>query len=62
MHLQGAAAARNKIRDLLARVAALEVHFTTPPDDVAEQRRRSELIRYAIIPPSDLMLNSFQQV
>ena len=36
----------NKLEILLPRVAALEEHFDSRPSDVAEQRRRDELIRY----------------
>ena len=32
-----------------------------PPGDVAEQRRRNELIRYAIISPWDCVLISLQE-
>ncbi|KAF9642269.1 hypothetical protein BDM02DRAFT_3193578 [Thelephora ganbajun] len=42
---------RNKIEDLLSRIEALEARFATPPGNLVEQRRRSELIRYGIIPP-----------
>ena len=37
----------NKVEVLLPRVAALEEHFDSRPGDVAEQRRRDELIQYA---------------
>ena len=37
---------KNKIKDLLSRVAALEADFATLPGDVDEQRRRYQLIRY----------------
>ena len=39
---------RNKIEDLLSRVAALEADFATLPGDVDEQRRRYQLIRYVV--------------
>ena len=48
-HLQGTAAVGNKIEDLLPRIVALEARFATRPDDVAEQRRRSDLILYVVI-------------
>jgi len=51
-HLQETVAIRNKIDDLFSRMAVLEPLFTALPSDVAEQRRRSGLIRYALIPPS----------
>ena len=53
----------NKIEVLLPRIAALEEHFGSRPRDVAEQRRRDELIRYVTMltsndtaptPPSQL--------
>ena len=47
---------RNKIEDLLSRVTALEADFATLPGPVGEQRRRHELILYAIIPPPPLRL------
>ncbi|KAF9642095.1 hypothetical protein BDM02DRAFT_2703619, partial [Thelephora ganbajun] len=40
-----AATVGNKIEVLLSRIEALEARFATPPGNVAEQRRRSELIR-----------------
>ena len=40
---------RNKIEDLLSRVAALEEDIATLPGDVDEQRRRRELIWYVIL-------------
>ena len=39
---------RNKIEDLLSRVAALEADFATLPGDVDEQRGRHQLIRYVV--------------
>jgi len=59
--LQETIPVRNKIEDLLSRVATLEELFATLPGDVAEQRCRSEVIRYAIIPLLDTVLSSFQQ-
>ena len=41
---------RNKIEVLLLHADALEEHFGTRPGDVAEQRRRDEIIQYAISP------------
>ncbi|KAF9646210.1 hypothetical protein BDM02DRAFT_3189009, partial [Thelephora ganbajun] len=40
-----AAGVGNKIEDLLSRIEALEAHFSTLPDNIVEQMRRSELIR-----------------
>ena len=45
---QGVVTIRNRTEDLRARVQAIESLFATPPDDVAEQRRRSKLIRYFV--------------
>ena len=61
MDLQEKAVARNKIENLLSRMVGLEARFSTLPGNVEEQRRRHELIRYAILPLQDLMLTSFQQ-
>jgi len=41
----------NKIEGLLSRITTLGAIFATPPGDVAEQRRRNELTRYAVAPP-----------
>ena len=41
----------NRVANLLSRITALEERFDTPPGNVAEQRRRNELILYASIPP-----------
>ena len=60
-YLQGTTAVRNKIEILLPHVAALDELFATCPDNVAEQGRRSELIRYVVVPPLDLALNSSQR-
>ena len=50
MDLQETVFARNKIEDLLSRIVTLEARFATLPGDVEEQRRRHELIWYAILP------------
>ncbi|KAF9646732.1 hypothetical protein BDM02DRAFT_3188576 [Thelephora ganbajun] len=42
---QETVATGSRIEALLSRVAALEEHFYSRPDDVEEQRRRGELIR-----------------
>jgi hypothetical protein len=60
-HLQETIAVGNKIENLLSRIAGLEALFATRPGNVEEQRRRSELIRYAVIPPLYSVLSSFQQ-
>jgi len=49
-NLQDTAVIGNKIEILLSHLAVLEARFATRPSDVAEQRRRSRLIRYAIFP------------
>jgi hypothetical protein len=59
--LQEAVAVRNKIEDLLSRVAALETLFATRPSDVEEQRHRIELIRYATPLTLNSVLSSSQQ-
>ena len=51
----------NKVENLFSSVTALEEDFNSRPDDVAEQRRRDELIRYATIPPFHPVLTSFQE-
>lgn len=51
----------NKVEDLISRVAALEALLALPPGDVAEQRRRGELIWYGPIPFLGSVLSSSQQ-
>ena len=51
--IQAVTTIKNKTEGLLARVHAMETLFATPPDDVAEQRRRSKLIRYVVSPLPD---------
>jgi len=55
-------ALRTKIDGLLSHITALEQLFATLPGDVAEQRRRAELIRYDVISWFELVLSSSQQV
>ena len=62
MCLQETVAVRNKIQDLCARITKLEMIFRADTDDVAEKKRRDELLRYIIGPLLDSMLSSFQQV
>ena len=45
---QGTVAVERYIENLLPRVIALEEHFDSRPGDVAEHRRREELIWYAV--------------
>jgi len=61
IHLQETLVVRDKIEDLLSRVAALEADFATLPGDVDEQRRRRELIRYVILSLWGSTLTSFQR-
>ena len=53
---------RNKIEDLLSRVAALEADFATLPVDVDEQRRRHQLIRYVTLPLLGLGIDLLQAI
>ena len=39
----------NRIENLLSRVISLEECFNSRPSDVADQRRRDDLIRYATV-------------
>ena len=39
----------NRIENLLSRVVSLEERFNSRPSDVADQRRRDELIRYVTV-------------
>ena len=50
-YLQGTVDVKNKIETLRPRVAALDKLFVTPPGDIEEQRRRSELLRYVFVHP-----------
>ena len=52
---------RNKVEDLISRVATLEADFATLPGGVDEQRRRRELIRYVVLPLWGSVLTSFEQ-
>ena len=56
---QGTVTVGGKIEGLISRVVALEERFNSPPNDVEEQRRRNELIRYAAAPPLWQVLTSF---
>ena len=48
-NFQGSAAVGNKISNLLSRIVGLESCFDSRPSDVAEQRRRDDLIRCVTI-------------
>jgi hypothetical protein len=62
-HLQETTTIRDIIESLLSRIVALGTRFVeTSPSDMEELRRRSDLIRYIIAPPFNLVLRSFQQV
>ena len=54
--LQETVAVRNKINNLLSRIAVLEVLLATPAGDVAEKKCWNELLLYAIPPCPDLVL------
>lgn len=58
-HLQRTVAVGNKIEDVLSRIVALENQLDSQPGDIAELRRRDELIRYATVSPTYSMLSSF---
>ena len=45
---QGIIAVENSIKKFLPRIVTLEEHFDSRPGDVAEHRRREELIWYAM--------------
>ena len=49
-HVQETVTVRHKIESLLPRIIALEARFGSRPDDVEDQRRRRELIKYASMP------------
>lgn len=59
---QGSVGVGSTIELLLSRIVALEECFDSRPGDVAEQRRRDDLIMYVLVFPLDLYLSSFQQV
>ena len=50
----------NKIQDLVSRLATLEERFDSKPFDVEEQRCRNDVIQYAFVSLSYLIL-SFSQ-
>ena len=47
--VQGAAPVETKIKVLVGCTTVLEEQFDSKPSDVAEQRRRDVVIRYAIV-------------
>ena len=51
MEFQETVAVERYIKNLLPRIVALEELFNSPPGEVAEHRRRQELIRYAVNRP-----------
>ena len=57
--LQGTNHIRTKAKDMISCVDALEKHFDSCPSDVAQQRHRWEVIRYATICPTVLDAESF---
>ena len=62
MGRQEVIAVGNRIEGLLSRMVALEARFATLPGNVGEQRRRHELIRYAILLLRDSILNSSRKL
>jgi len=60
-HVQETVAVREKVDNILSRIAVLEGYFSAPSEDVAEKKRRDQLLRYAIVPHPDPLLISFQQ-
>ena len=60
-NLQESAPVADKVEALISRIITLEEIFGTPADDVVEQSRRDPLIQYAIVPPLDFVLSSFQE-
>jgi hypothetical protein len=61
-HFQGAVVVGNKVENLLFRVVALEERFDSCPNDIAEQRRRDDLIGYVATSRLSPMLKFLQQV
>ena len=58
---QKTVAVGNKVNDLLSRIAVLEALFAESPGDVAEEKRRHELLWYYIVPHSGPALIFIQQ-
>lgn len=50
-HVQESVTVNNKVDNLLPRIIVLEEHFGARPHDDEEQKRRRELIEYAIVLP-----------
>ena len=48
--MQESTAIKNKIKVVLLLITSLDILFLEPPVNVADQRRRNELIRYVLIP------------
>ena len=61
-HPQETVTVRNKIDNLLSRIDRLEALFVTPTGDLAEKRRRNELLRYGISLHPDPVLIPYQWV
>jgi hypothetical protein len=51
VRLQETVTVGDRVEGILSHIVALEARFATLPGNVAEQRLREELKRYAIIPP-----------
>jgi len=59
-HLQDTVAVRDKIDSLRSRITVLEPLFAAPAGDVAEGKRRNELLWYVIVLHPDPALIPFQ--
>lgn len=60
LHLQETTAVKDKIEAILSRIAKLEEIFKVPAGDEAGEKRRSELLRYAIVLLLASALTSFK--
>ena len=49
-HAQEVVSTETKIKILVGCITALDERFDSKPSDIAEQRRRKDLIWYAIVP------------
>ena len=58
-HLQETNPVGSKAKHMISRVDALEEHFDSRPSDIAQQKHRGEVIRYAIFCPTVLDPETF---
>ena len=58
IHFQETVAVGDKIKVLRSRITVLEKHFEKPAGDVAETKRREELLKYVIGPRLNWMLRA----